>query len=109
MEYSDILIYIIVISVVFISTLAKKRGTDPNPIDKKPTQTNNSTNERPKHEKSLADKYNWTDNYNKTTKIPEVNNSDPTPEPTSNSSLPLNSAEKLRQAIIVSEILKRKF
>lgn len=109
MEYSDILIYIIVISVVFISTVAKKRGETSKQVDKKPTQANNTPNENLTQVKPLADRYNWNDNSNRIKIDTEDNIFEETPKPATNTSLPLNSAEELRQAVIVSEILKRKF
>lgn len=112
MDYSEILIYIIVISVVFISTIAKKRVINNNSTQThtKPQETKRSTNKIPKIPRT--EKYNWRDNIGKTeTPTPKAEDSPApvsTPAP-AKSPLPLNSADELRQAVILSEILKRKF
>ncbi len=107
MDNSEIIIYIIVIAVVFISALAKKSV-----INNNPEQSNNTTNNNLKeNDTPLSEQYNWRDSRTENTEISAEDEEyyNKPEQITPKTSLPLNSAEELRKAIIVSEILKRKF
>lgn len=109
MDNSEIIIYIIVISIVFISALAKKRVVNPTEQEKttEGRGSRDATNKSVKRETPLAQRYEWSDNYKKTKTIEEDDSFRSEERPKID--IPLNSAEELRKAVIVSEILKRKF
>ncbi len=119
MDNTEIIIYIIVISIVFISAFAKKRIKAPTKETQQPPQSHqpqpmvspvidriaNTTTDSDKF-----DHYSWDDGYDNNTEV--KNETEVVEKPTplvNNSNISLNSVEELRRAVILSEILERKF